>query len=321
MPHPEADLSAIRTVPVRGRRVSLGTAPRVEPHDAAAVVERLPDVLAARDLRRVIDEVVRARRAGRRVLVMCGGHVVKVGAMPAIVDLVRDGLVTAVALNGAAAIHDVELALFGETSEDVQSTLLDGTFGMAEETGRFVNDAAARGVDEGIGLGEALGGALRDAHAPGTATSILAAGVECGIPVTVHVAVGTDITHQHPRARGEVIGASSFSDFRVLAHHVSGMDRGVVLNLGSAVVLPEVFLKALAVARNLGASVGGLIAADFDMIRHYRPVTNVTVRPTHPDGWGTHITGHHEIMIPLLSAAIRAAWNTTSSDRAAERRQ
>ncbi len=311
MPHPEIDLSRVRTVPVTRRDSLVRTdslAAPVPGGDVPGFIASLPDVLAARDLRALVGAIVDARRAGRRVLVMCGGHVVKVGVAPCLITLARRGLVTAFALNGAAAIHDAELALFGATSEDVEAALLDGTFGMAEETGRFVNEAIGAGLARGEGLGEALGAALHTAAAPYAASSLLSAGYELGLPVTVHVGIGTDITHQHPTARGDEIGAASFRDFRILAHHVAGLGGGVVVNLGSAVVLPEVFLKALAVARNLGHDVSRLTAANLDMIQHYRPVRNVVERPTAPDGRGIRLTGHHEIMVPLLAGAVLGAW-------------
>lgn len=311
MPHPEADLSKVRTVPmaVRGGRVRPEQMARpLPPGVAAAVLDALPDAFAARDLRQLVGDIVAARRAGRRVIAMLGGHVVKVGVAPCLVALAREGLITAFALNGAAAIHDSELALFGATSEDVQEALLDGSFGFSAETGAFVNAAVSAGARDGLGFGEALGRALHEAHAPFAAGSLIATSHELGLPCTVHVALGTDIVHQHPQASGADIGETSLRDFRILAAHVGGMDRGVVLNLGSAVVLPEVFLKALAIARNLGQEVGHLTAANFDMLRHYRPQMNVVQRPTYPDGHGVSLTGPHEILLPLFAGAVLDAW-------------
>lgn len=315
MPHPEIDLTGVRTVPlaVRGGRVRPEQLARTPPEGvAAAMLAALPDAFAARDLRQLVQAVVDARRAGRRVLVMLGGHVIKVGVAPCLLALAREGLITAFAMNGAAAIHDSELALCGATSEDVQAALLDGTFGFAAETGEFVNRATSDGARQGWGLGEALGHALVEAAAPYGDTSLLATAYRLGLPCTVHVALGTDIVHQHPQARGEDIGATSLRDFRILAHHVSGLHRGVVLNLGSAVILPEVFLKTLAIARNLGHEVSALTTANFDMLRHYRPQMNVVQRPTYPDGIGISLTGPHEILLPLFAGAVLDAWRTSA---------
>jgi hypothetical protein len=220
-----------------------------------------------------------------------------------IIDLMRRGILSAIAMNGAAIIHDFEMAYAGVTSEDVAANLADGRFGMAEETGRFLNAAiAAAGPDQG--LGEALGKRLLQAAFANTQLSILAAGARLGIPVTVHVAIGTDIIHMHPSADGAAIGAASLRDFHRLAAVVSGMRGGVFINLGSAVVIPEVFVKALNLARNLGKRVDRLITIDMDFIRQYRPQMNVVERPTAGRGQGYHFTGHHEIMFPLLCAAV-----------------
>jgi hypothetical protein len=315
MAHPEVDLTAVRTVSVRARARRVRIEQLASPVPGGSLGEflaSLPDVLAAHDLRDLVSAIVAARRAGRGVLVMLGGHVVKVGVVPCLLTLARRGLITAFALNGAAAIHDVELALFGETSEDVQAALLDGTFGMADETGRFINETIADGCARGEGFGESVGRAVREACAPHAALSLLATAHELGLPATVHVAIGTDIVHQHPTARGEDLGAASLRDFRILAHQVTTLDHGVALNLGSAVVLPEVFLKAVAVARNLGHPVAALFAANLDMIQHYRPLRNVVERPTAGDGHGITLTGHHEIMVPLLTGMVLAAWDAPS---------
>jgi hypothetical protein len=303
----EADLSRVTTVPVAGRRnkldPSLLAAPPAADRSFAAFLAALPDVLAARDLRAVTAGVAAAARAGRGVVLLVGGHVVKVGLGPLVRTLIARGVVTHVALNGAAAIHDFELAAYGGTSEDVESGLADGSFGMAEETGAEMNAAiaaAARG-DQGMGEGLALALAGRTAL-PGREASILVAAHEGGIPVTVHAAIGAEIIHQHPAADGAALGATSHRDFRRLAGSLPTLDRGgAVLNLGSAVVLPEVFLKALTIARNLGAGrPTHFLAADFDMQRHYRPRLNVVQRPTRAGGEGYLLTGHHELLLPLL---------------------
>ncbi len=265
----------------------------------------LPDVLAARDLRELAHRIAAARRAGRLCLLMMGAHPLKVGLGPLICDLIREGIFTAVATNGAAMIHDFELAFAGRTSEDVGAGLADGSFGMAAETGNFLNDAATSAAREGRGLGEVVGREIAKGRLKFAADSIFACAYEAGISATVHVTLGADIIHMHPSADGAAIGAATMTDFRRLVTVVGGLSRGVVVNLGSAVVMPEVFLKALNLARNLGRRVSGFGAADMDFIRHYRPRLNVVERPTQDGGRGFALTGHHEIMFPLLAAAIR----------------
>jgi len=276
----------------------------------AAFLGALPDVLVARDFRAVVDAIAAAARRHRGVVVMLGGHIVKTGLAPVLIELMRRGIVTHVAMNGAAAIHDYEIARFGATSEDVAAGLLDGTFGMAEETGREMNEAFIRGMRDEQGMGEALGVALEGAAAlANPALSLLRAARALGVPLTVHAAIGAEIIHQHPAASGAAIGDTSHRDFRRLAASLVNIDDGgVVLNLGSAVIMPEVFLKALTIARNLG---GGLpqnfTTVDLDMQRHYRPRVNVVQRPTAQNGKGYEITGHHEIMVPLLVWAVLEA--------------
>jgi hypothetical protein len=268
-----------------------------------AFLDSLPDVLAARDLRAVIAGVARAARARRGVVLLLGGHVVKVGLGPLIGAWLQRGIVTHLALNGAAAIHDYELAAFGGTSEDVESGLADGTFGMAEETGAEMNAAIARAAAAGQGMGEGLARALGERPAlPGGDSSVLLAALRHDVPVTVHAAIGAEIIHQHPSTDGAALGATSHRDFRRLAGSLPALNQGgAVLNLGSAVVLPEVFLKALTIARNLhGGAPTHFLAADLDMQRHYRPRVNVVQRPTRAGGSGYQLTGHHEIMVPLL---------------------
>ena len=272
-----------------------------------AFLRALPDVLVARDFRAVVSAVATAARRRRGVLAMLGGHVVKTGLAPVLVDLMRRGVVTHLAMNGSAAIHDYEIARFGGTSEDVAAGLRDGTFGMAEESGRGLNDAFVAGMAHGWGMGESVARAL-DAE-PALAhpeLSVLLSAYRLGVPATVHAALGAEIIHQHPAADGAAIGDTSHRDFRRLAGSLPALDQGgAVLNLGSAVVLPEVFLKALTIARNLG---GGkpenFVSCDLDMQRHYRPRMNVVQRPTLHSGRGYEITGHHEIMVPLLAWAV-----------------
>ncbi|MGH7676357.1 MAG: hypothetical protein ACREMV_13885 [Gemmatimonadales bacterium] len=308
----EADLSRLRTVPIAQRPNKVDPSllahppgPSAGPDPSfAAFWDALPDVLAARDLRELVDRLTAA--AGRRaVVVMLGGHVIKVGLGPLLVALIQRRVVTHVAMNGSAAIHDFELAAYGGTSEDVAAGLADGTFGMAEETGRDMNAAIAAGARESRGLGEALAQALQTRSTPAPAgqnASVLLACAAHGVPLTVHAAVGADIIHQHPTSDGAALGATSHRDFRRLAAGLPALhDGGVVLNLGSAVIMPEVFLKALTIARNLNAGrPTGFTACDCDMQRHYRPRVNVVERPTLAGGRGFQLTGHHEILVPLI---------------------
>jgi len=267
-------------------------------------LDGLPDILAAHELRAATLAIAAARRARRGVVLGMGAHPIKVGLSPVIIDLMERGVITAVALNGACIVHDFELAYAGATSEDVGAGLRDGSFGMAEETGRFLNLAIRDAAEHGFGLGAGVGRALASSRLRHRQLSILAAGSRLAVPVTVHVAIGTDIIHMHPEADGAAIGATSLADFRALAATVARLDRGVFLNLGSAVVIPEVFVKALNLARNLGHRVGALTTIDMDFIRQYRPGMNVLRRPTEDGGRAIQLTGHHELMFPLLCAAV-----------------
>jgi hypothetical protein len=305
----EIDLARVRTYALASRPSKLATQALGRPlavgASVAELLASLPDVLAARDLREAAAELARRHRRGGRVLLGMGAHPIKVGLSPLIVDLLERGILGGVAMNGAGIIHDFELAAVGKTSEDVAEQLADGSFGMAEETGRFLNEAAREGAQAGIGLGEAVGRRIVADALPHSRSSILAAGVRLGLPVTVHVALGTDIVHMHPSADGAAIGETTLRDFRVLAEQVGGLDGGAFVHLGSAVIVPEVFLKALSLARNVGHTVDDVLTIDMDFNRHYRPLTNVVARPTMRGGRGIHLTGHHEIMFPLLCAALR----------------
>jgi len=310
-PFPEVDLSRLKLLSVKDRAARVTVEhfahPPADPAAAAAVIAGLPDVLAGRVLRQIIAAVLASHRAGRPVVLLLGAHVVKVGVQPYLVPLIERGIVRHVAFHGAGAIHDVEVALFGQTSEDVGANLASGAFGMVRETPEFFHRAAAGGRARGEGLGEALGRALEGAGAPHAQHSLLAAGKKAGIPVTVHVALGTDTIHTHPAADGAALGETSLRDFRILAHTLLEARGATVLNLGSAVILPEVFLKALTVAVNLGASLEGLTTVNLDQIQHYRPRVNVLERPTRGAGArGLALTGHHEILIPLLAQGILA---------------
>ncbi len=307
----EADLSKVRTIPVAARpnkvNASEFATPPQDDRSFAAFVRSLPDVLKAADFRRVVDAVVQAHRARRAVIVMLGGHVVKTGIGPLLVDLMRRGVVTDLAMNGSAAIHDYEIARFGATSEDVAAGLRDGTFGMAEETGRGLNEAFVKGMAECWGMGESVARALEgEAPLAHPDLSVLLQARKLGVGVTVHAALGAEIIHQHPAASGAAIGDTSHRDFRRLAASLERLhDGGVVLNCGSAVIMPEVFLKALTIARNLNdGRPTGFATCDIDMQRHFRPHVNVVQRPTLAGGAGYELTGHHELMLPMLAWAI-----------------
>lgn len=307
---PPIDLSKLKTYPLNRRhskvRVSDFSTPWQPGGSLKRFLQTLPDILAVKTLRAVAQAIARAHRRGRPVIVGMGAHVTKVGLNPVLVHLMERGIVTAVAMNGAVIIHDFELALMGHTSEEVDAEIDSGRFGMAEETGRMLNEAIVRGAKEGQGLGEAVGHYINRCKGqfPNRQTSLLATGARLGIPVTVHVALGTDIIHMHPTADGAAIGAASLLDFRKLAAVVAGMEGGVYLNLGSAVILPEVFLKAVTLGRNLGHALEDITTVNMDFLSHYRPLTNVVRRPTQKGGRGYALTGHHEIMVPLLAAAV-----------------
>jgi len=303
------DMSSVKTYPLKDRinKVSVkdfATLPDTWV-DLSQYINSLPKILRGTDFSELIDKIVTAYQREKAIIVMMGGHVIKCGLSPLLIELAERGVITGFAFNGASSIHDFEIALIGETSEDVSSYLQTGKFGMWEETGKLMNEAIQNAADTGFGMGEALGKKLVEMDAPYNKYSLLAAGIRLNIPITVHVAIGTDIIHQHPSANGAAIGETSFTDFRLLTQLVTELDDGgVVLNLGSAVILPEVFLKALTIARNLGHTVTHFTAADFDMIQQYRPAENVVKRPTEMGGKGYSFTGHHELMIPLLVHSI-----------------
>ena len=305
------DPRTVRTVPL-GKRPSkvdarLLGAPVRAGGSMRAFLRGLPHILGAADLRTAADRIATAIRRGKPVVLGMGAHPIKVGLGPMIVDLIDRGRLAAVAMNGACLVHDFEMAWGGKTSEDVGPGLDRGLFGMAKETGEFINRATNDGVGRGLGLGRSVGEAIVKARLRFRRTSILAACVRAEIPATIHVAVGTDIIHMHPSADGAAIGEGSLRDFRLLAGVVGGLDGGVYLNLGSAVVMPEVFVKALNLARNVGRPVRRLTTVDMDFIRHYRPGVNVVARPTATGGTGIRLTGHHEIMFPLLWSAVEEA--------------
>lgn len=312
--HPRADLSKIKTISIKDRESKVTRQDFAKPFAGAkepfdAFLGSLPNILRAADFKNLVEAIARSRREGKSVILMMGAHVVKVGLSPVVIDLLKHGVITAVAMNSAAAIHDVETAMWGKTSEDVATNLLDGRFGMVRETGDFINETLHHAFHEtDMGYGEALGKRLIDLHAENLDISLLAACYTLNVPVTIHAAIGTDIVHQQPTMDGAATGELTYRDFKTFCEVCKGLTGGgVVLNIGSAVIMPEVFLKALTVARNLGSPARGFTTAVFDMIHHYRPTMNVQSRPTQDGGEGMYFTGHHELMIPLLAAAIKTA--------------
>lgn len=272
--------------------------------DTSAFLDCLPEILSAKDLRRLISKIKQAKAAGRGIILGLGGHVIKCGLAPLVIELMEAGYLTAIAVNGSVIIHDFEIAYFGQTSEDVSAALADGSFGMALETSEMLNSCISQAAKEGLGLGEAVGKMIYET-APNQELSLLGMAYKYGVPLTVHVAVGTDIIHQSPFADGAAIGACSHRDFRIFCHNVLALNGGgVYLNLGSAVILPEVFLKALTVARNIQPPVKDFTTAVFDMNMHYRARVNVMQRPVETGGEGFYFIGQHEILIPLLIKSL-----------------
>ena len=266
--------------------------------------ESLPNILAANDLRKLVNRLVAAVNGKKTIILAMGAHTIKIGLSQIILDLMERGIITGIDMNGAGIIHDLEVAMVGATSEDVDNEISNGTFGMAEETGEFLNNAIRQGAKEGSGLGYSIGSSILKASFPFSQFSLLARAARMNIPCTVHVALGTDIIHFHPGVDGAAIGKTSHLDFRIFASLVSHLDGGVYINLGSAVILPEVFLKALTLVRNLGFTVKKFTTVDMDFIRHYRTMTNVVKRPTMEGGEGFSLTGHNEIMFPMIAAAL-----------------
>lgn len=303
------DLSGVHTYPLKSRKSKARAEDFARSVDAtatvAAFVDSLPNMLAAADFKVVARAIADARRGDAGIVWGLGAHVIKTGLAPVLIDLMERGFVSAIATNGAAVIHDFEIALVGATSEDVDEALGPGRFGMADETGRLLNAAINDGVARGHGIGQAVTAYLHAKQPQHARASVLAAAGRLQIPVTVHIAVGTDVIHMHPDASGSAIGEGSLRDFRYFVSNVARLERGVYLNCGSAVVLPEVFLKAVALARNRGITLAGLTTVNLDFVRLYRPQTNVVSRPTAGTGRGYSLVGHHEIMIPLLAAAVK----------------
>jgi hypothetical protein len=308
-PYEEFDLSGIRTYPLASRQSKANVEDFARPVERGATFktffDSLPAILGGRDIRRVVQALGDARRRDAGIIWGIGAHVIKTGVSPVLIDLMERGYVSALAMNGAGIIHDFEIALSGATSEDVDESLGPGRFGMAEETGTLLNEAIRRGAEAGLGLGQAVAAFLSDRNAPHANRSLGVAAHRLGIPLTVHVALGTDIIHMHPAASGAAIGEASLRDFRYFTSCVARLRGGVYLNCGSAVILPEVFLKAVALARNTGADLGDLTTVNVDFLRMYRPQTNVISRPVAgTNGTGISLVGHHEVLIPLIAAAL-----------------
>ncbi len=310
---PELDFQAVRQTDLDGRPSKVKARDFARPLKKGASLAEflggLPDILAAADLREAAGLIARAKRNGRPFFLGLGGHVIKVGLGPVIIDLMERGLIDGLAANGSVMVHDSEAALVGATSEDVSATLDDGSFGVTRQTGELINRAARAGAENGGGLGRALGSALLALSPPHLELSVLAAAARLDLPVTVHAAVGTDVYNIHPEADGAALGAASLADFHLFCRMAADLEGGVFLNLGSAVILPEVFLKALTLARNLGHKVENLTTINMDFIRHYRPQVNVVGRPTQKGGRGFYFIGHHEIMFPLLMACVLERMN------------
>jgi len=312
-PRQEIDLTRVRTVPVAERLTKVSVdqfAPAPDPRAPQGAFDQyLPDILTGASLRKLIASWTEAIRRKRVVLGMMGGHVIKTGVQRPLLALVDRGAFTALAMNGAAAIHDFEIAMWGNTSEPVEETLGSGRFGMVEETPALMNRAVNEGAPKGMGMGEALGRFLLDARAPHAGLSLLARAAERSLPLTVHVAIGTDTLHQHASFDGARTGLATHRDFKILAAEMRELSHGLVLNFGSAVMMPEVFLKALSLVRNLGHDADSFTAANFDQIRHYRPEKNILERPLRDGGQGLSFVGPHELWIPLLATLLMARMN------------
>jgi len=311
------DLSKVKTYSIKARKSKVGLDDFSRPYTTGSsfrqFLEGLPQVLAAQGFKEVVEALTKAKREQKIIVVGMGAHPIKLGLNPQLIQLMEEGLIHCLAMNGAGLIHDLELALVGKTSEDVEEGLEGGAFGMAEETSILLNESIREGVKKGLGIGEAIGRKLLSEDFPHRQYSLLAAGARLGIPITVHVAIGTDIIHMHPSANGEAIGEGSLRDFHKLTAVVAQLRGGVYLNIGSAVILPEVFLKALTLARNLGYDVQDFTTVNMDFMQHYRPTTNVVKRPTQQIGRGYTLIGHHEIMVPLLVAALLEELRRTGS--------
>jgi len=301
-------LKKLKTYPISKRKSKVEIALSATPHNPGQpfkdFIAHLPNILAAKDFEAVVMAIVNARKKKRPVILGMGAHPIKVGLSTLIIDLMNRGIITAIATNGACIVHDFELSFTGRTSEDVAEEICKGTFGMAKETGEYINKAINTGVKNGYGIGKSIGETIQNSRFKYKDMSVFGAAYKLDFPATVHIAIGTDIIHMHPNADGALIGEGSLRDFKLFTSVVSDLEGGVYINLGSAVIMPEVFLKALTIARNLGSKVENITTINMDFIQHYRPAQNVLKRPTLQKGCSYALTGHHEIMFPLLAAAI-----------------
>jgi len=301
------DFSKIKTISIQNRKhkvslSQLGTVP--EDESFADFYDSLPDILGAQKIKQVARAVARASHEGHEVILAMGAHPIKCGLSPVIINLMKHGVISCIAMNGAGSIHDFELSYIGQTSEDVAETLKDGSFGMVEETGRILNEAMETGREKKWGAGEAVGRHITHAGYEHIDFSIHAAGIKYGIDITVHIAIGTDTIHVHPKADGAVLGTATYIDFKKFTGHIARLEGGVYINLGSAVLLPEVFLKALSAVRNMGYKVYNFTTVNMDMNYQYRPTENVLKRPGITGAQAINLFGHHEIMLPLLASSI-----------------
>lgn len=305
---PGLDYSGLKTYSIKNRKSLVSkddfATPWTKGGSLSSFLDTLPSILAGKDMRSIISAIARAARNNCQICFAMGGHVIKTGMSPLLIDLMDKNILTLLAMNGSGIIHDLEVAYTGRTSEDVASSLTDGSFGMAQETSDFLNQAIEKANKEGLGLGRAVGQLILDQDLPYKHLSLTAAGARLNIPVTVHVAIGTDIIHMHPDFDGAACGKASHDDFKTFAAQISGLEKGVFINAGSAVILPEVFLKAVTLVRNLGHRIDDFTTVNLDFIRHYRPMTNVVNRPTLGKGRGYSLVGHHEILIPLIVAGV-----------------
>lgn len=306
--YPLLDNKNIKTYSLFKRESKINVSDFGKPFDTSGsfsdFLSTLPDIFAAKDLKDVAKAIANAKMSGKKVILGMGAHVIKVGLSPLIIDLMKNGVIDCVAMNGACIIHDTEIAIVGHTSEDVAKEIKNGTFGMVKETADFIIDAVIK--NSKLGLGEAVGISLQNSLFKNKEISLLAQGYRLGVPITVHIAIGTDIIHMHPNFDGAAFGAASHKDFMIFSKCVSELEGGCYINLGSSVILPEVFLKAVSLVRNLKYSLKEITTVNMDFIQHYRPLTNVVRRPTLEGGKGFHLTGHHEIMFPLLCATIKS---------------
>lgn len=313
MTFPEIDLKKIKTISINTRKskVEIGNLAKLwQPKNFSGFLNSLPKILKASDFNLLLDKIISAQRKKKPLVWMLGAHVIKCGLSPVLIDLMNKRLITCLVFNGASAIHDLELSLWGKTSEDVAESLETGKFGMVKETASQFNSASVLAAKENLGLGQALGKKIFSSKSSYKKYSLLANAYRLKIPATVHIAIGTDIVHQHPDFYPALSGEASFKDFKILCEGISKIKNGgVVLNLGSAVILPEVFLKALSVARNIYGRIDNFTTTNFDMLPQYRPLTNVVTRPVQKSGLGLNFVGHHELMIPLLATGIKAKLN------------